>query len=198
MRRLAVAVLTLSCVHFQEGPVDYGKPANEFAVIRGRRIHLVDRGQGKPILLIHGYGASKSSWGDLIDQLSGEFRVIAPDLPGFGYSDRYEGDYRPTALADDLAALLEQRGVARADVVGHSWGASIALAFALRHRDKVDRLALMSAWCYSDQLTAFFDWIRVPVLGEAIIRLFYPERTGDKLALNFVHPEQFVTPDRVD
>src|SRR5215471_21057985 len=140
------------CVHFQEGPVDYGKPAAEFANLRGRRVHFIDRGRGsRTVLLVHGYGASKASWEELIDRLAPEMRVLAPDLPGFGYSDRYPGDYSPEALADDLVALLDARGVGRASVVGHSWGASIALAFALRHPDRLDKLVLMSAWCYTDQ-----------------------------------------------
>ena len=199
MRRLALLAALCGCVHFQEGPVDYGKPANEFVQVHERRMHVIDRGQGPhTVLLIHGYGASKSSWEELIERLAPSMRVIAPDLPGFGYSDRYAGDYSPEALADDLAALLDARGVGKASIVGHSWGASIALAFALRHPDRLERLVLMSAWCYTDQLTPFFDWVQVPGLGEMIMTLFYPARTGDKLALNFAHPEKFVTAERVE
>jgi len=198
MRFFALLALA-GCVHFQEGPVDYGKPAAEFANLRGRRVHFVDRGKGpRTVVLVHGYGASKASFEELIDRLAPELRVIALDLPGFGFSDRYPGDYSPEALADDLAALLDARGVQRASVLGHSWGASIALAFALRHPDRLDKLVLMSAWCYTDQLTPFFDWVQVPGLGEMIMTLFYPQRTGDKLALNFAHPEKFVTAERVD
>src|SRR5215471_10747407 len=145
MRWLLLAALA-GCVHFQEGPVDWSKPASEFVTVRDRKIHLIDRGKGPhAVLLIHGYGASKSSWEELIDRLAPEQRVLAPDLPGFGFSDRYAGDYSPEALADDLAALLDARGVQKASVVGHSWGASIALAFALRHPDRLDKMVLMSA-----------------------------------------------------
>src|SRR5262245_1230868 len=77
MRRLALLAALCGCVHFQEGPVDWGKPPSEFVQVHDRKMHLIDRGKGpRTVLLIHGYGASKTSFEELIDRLAPEMRVL--------------------------------------------------------------------------------------------------------------------------
>jgi len=194
----------IGCVSFAHRSVESERPASEFTSVRGRRIHVVDSGRpGKrSVLFIHGYGASSASWRELADELgaggTGELRLLAPDLPGFGLSDRTAGDYSPETLAEDLIALLDARGIGRVSVVGHSWGASIALALALRHPERVEKLVLMSAFCYADQLGPFHEWTQVPGLGELVMALFYRSNTAAKLALDFQDPDRFVTEERVE
>lgn len=196
---LLATLLLPACLSFQEGPLSTDRPESEFLVVRGRRIHFLDTGKGeRAVLLVHGFGASTVSWKPVVPELSKHMRVLAVDLPGFGLSDRVPGDYSPEGLADDLAAFLDQRGVTRASVVGQSWGGSIALAFALRHPDRLDRLVLMSAFCFPDQLNLFFEWAQVPGLGEVLMRLFYGQFLGERLALDFYEPEKWITQEMVD
>ena len=104
-------------------------------------------GEGPAALLVHGFPDSRRVWRHQIGPL-GEagFRVIAPDLRGFGESERPEGveAYRVTLLVDDLLELLDEHGVERAHVVGHDWGAGIAWVLAGRHPDRVLSLAALS------------------------------------------------------
>ncbi len=178
------------CVSFQQGASEPLR-AEERVLVEGRgqlRVLDVNPGGPAPILLVHGYGASIASYRPVIDELATEHRVIAVDLPGFGRSDRLAGDYSPGALADVLAAVLDGKRIERAHVVGHSWGASVALAFALRHPDRLARLVLISGWVYDDQLLPLMRWARVPGLGEALYALFYREAIGERLYLNFYDP----------
>jgi pimeloyl-ACP methyl ester carboxylesterase len=192
MRSHAVWLLLLllgGCAEFQKGPVATGRPDSEFVAVGGRRIHLLDSGgSGPAILFIHGFGAWGRSWKPILDRLPPAYRMIAPDLPGFGLSDRYPGDYSPGALADDLAALLEERGVARAVVVGQSWGSSVAMAFALRHPQQTERLVLISPYVYSEQIPTVFEWMARPLVGEALVALFWDQLVGERMELLYADP----------
>ena len=90
-------------------------------------------GEGPAVLLVHGFPDSRAVWRRQVGPLAeAGFRVIAPDLRGFGASERPEGvdAYRVTELIGDLIELLDEHGVDRAHVVGHDWGAGIAWALA--------------------------------------------------------------------
>jgi pimeloyl-ACP methyl ester carboxylesterase len=187
------------CVTFQTGP-SRPLPAEERVVLEGRgQLRVLDENPGarEVVLLVHGYGASSASYKPIIPRLKERYRVIAVDLPGFGLSDRRAGDYSPDALADVLAQVLDAKGVKRAHVIGHSWGSSVVLAFARRHRDRLDRLVVASSFVYDEQLLPMMRWARVPGVGEAIYAAFYRQNVGERLYLNFNDP-QLVTEAVVD
>jgi pimeloyl-ACP methyl ester carboxylesterase len=113
----------------------------------GVRLHYVEAGQGPPVVLLHGFPEYWYSWRRQIPALAeAGFRVVAPDLRGYGGSDRPRDwrDYRIEALAGDVAGLIEALGEPRAHVVGHDWGAVVAWATAMLHPDRVDRLAILN------------------------------------------------------
>ncbi len=99
------------------------------------------------MLLLHGFPDSSYLWRRQIPALAGAgFRSIAPDLRGFGASDRppHVRDYRLSLVLRDVEALLDSLGVERAHVVGHDWGAAVAWLFAARHPERVERLVVLS------------------------------------------------------
>ena len=108
----------------------------------------IDGGGAGVILLVHGFAASRTeSWNRLgwLDAFQRKgWRAIAPDLRGHGESDKPHeaAAYDRAAMTDDLVALLDRVGVGRADVLGYSMGAHLALGLALRHADRVGRLIL--------------------------------------------------------
>jgi len=126
-------------------PEQAGAPGS-FIEVDGVRLHYVSAGQGSPVLLIHGLGASTFSYRYTIPELSRHFRVIAPDLLGFGYSARpADADYSLTAQARRLRALLDALGIERAAVVGHSMGGALAMRFATSYAERVSRLVLIDS-----------------------------------------------------
>src|SRR6201989_3004530 len=106
--------------------------------VRGEGVELevLDEGAGPPVLLVHGFPDSSHLWRHQVAALTGAgLRAIAPDMRGFGASDRPGGveDYRLSRAVGDLVAVLDALEVERAHVVGHDWGAAVAwLLAALR------------------------------------------------------------------
>ena len=113
---------------------------------RGRSVHLVERGarDAEPLLFVHGWGVSSAAFGEFLDRLAEHYRVVAPDLPGFGRSRAAGGAVSYEAYADVLAGVLDDLGIARAHVAGLSMGGGIALTFAARHPQRVRALVLMA------------------------------------------------------
>ena len=100
-----------------------------------------ERGDGPPVVFLHGLGGSRTSWEPQMEGLSDTFRCIAWDMPGYGASAPVE-PLTFAAIADAVARLLDAAGVERAHLVGESFGGMHALHTALRHPDRVDRLVL--------------------------------------------------------
>lgn len=113
----------------------------------GLSFNVVDHGQGEPVLLLHGFPDSSALWRNQVPALAAAgFRAIAPDLRGFGGSDRPEGReaYAMRALVGDALGILDELGVEKARVVGHDWGAALAWALAALAAARVDSLAALS------------------------------------------------------
>lgn len=113
----------------------------------GAPLHAEAAGEGPPLVLLHGFTGSADTWRGLAESLAGEYRTIAPDLIGHGRSpapaalDRY----RMERAADELVALLRERGHGRAAWLGYSLGGRVALHVAARHPEAVAALALEGA-----------------------------------------------------
>ena len=114
------------------------------------RISTTQAGAGPVVVAIHGLGATKASLLPTVGALAGRFRVIAPDLPGFGDSDKPIGAaYDAAFFAEGVVALLDALEVDRAHLVGNSLGGRVALEVGLRHPGRVRRLGLLApsmAW----------------------------------------------------
>lgn len=191
------AAMTAGCPRFHSGPLP-GEPKDaRFAEVDGVRLHYVDVGKGPAVVLIHGFGSSLEIWDEVIDELSPTHRVIALDLKGFGWSSRPPGDYSPRAQARLVLGLLDQLGVEDFTVVGHSWGASVALSVSLEAPKRVKRIALYSAWVYEEQLPTSFLWARAGGLGEVLFSLYYRERIEDRVAYAYYDPSN-IPQDRID
>jgi pimeloyl-ACP methyl ester carboxylesterase len=127
-----------------------GLPVEERSVAtNGVRLHVVEAGprDGPLVVLLHGFPEGWWGWRRQIGPLAAAgFRVVVPDQRGYGGSDRPRGfrAYRMEALADDVAGLIEACGRQRAGVVGHDWGGIAAWGAAIRHPDRVQRLAILN------------------------------------------------------
>ena len=154
-------------------------PAGKFVEIGDVRLHYVDRGTGEPIILLHGNGSMIQDFtsSGLIEMASQTHRVIAFDRPGFGHSSRPRGTiWTPEAQADLIHRALKNIGITRAKVLGHSWGASVAVSLALKHPEIVAGLVLASGYYYptprADVL--LLSGPAVPVVGDIISHTVSP------------------------
>jgi pimeloyl-ACP methyl ester carboxylesterase len=100
------------------------------------------RGKGTPLMLLHGYPLDHHLWDESASLLKNTFDLIVPDLRGFGESTTIDTPYTMADFASDIAGLLDQLGIQKAAIAGHSMGGYVALAFARLYPERVSGLAL--------------------------------------------------------
>lgn len=148
-------------------------PLGQFLAIDGVRLHYAIFGEGPPLVLLHGNGSMIQDFtsSGLVAQAARSHRVIIFDRPGYGHSTRPRGKrWSGDEQADLIKAALDRIGVSKAVVLGHSWGASVAVAVALRHPQVVRSLVLVSGYFYP---TPRVDMLlmagpAVPVFGDIL------------------------------
>ena len=114
--------------------------------VKDHRIAYLEAGQGKPVILIHGFGGSMWQWEYQYLPLAQSHRVIIPDLIGSGLSDKPETTYSPEHLVKFFLSFMDSLGITRATLIGNSMGAGLAMAIALDYPDRVDQLILISGF----------------------------------------------------
>jgi len=114
---------------------------HEYADINGIRMHYAEAGRGESVLFLHGFPECWYSWRHQMADFAPDYRVIAPDLRGFGETEA-RGPYHVGTLLEDVLSLLRHRGVERAHIVGHDWGGHLAWMLAILHPGVVQTLTV--------------------------------------------------------
>jgi pimeloyl-ACP methyl ester carboxylesterase len=157
-------------VHFKKRQAEWeNPPQGKFIHVNGVRLHYSERGSGRPLVLLHGVMGQDFCISGLVDQAAAHYRVIVFDRPGYGFSERPRGVlWGPQTQAKLIHDALEQIGVSQAIIVGHSWGALVAMAMALDFPESVSGLVLASGLYYPTlRLEVPFAAQRlVPVIGD--------------------------------
>jgi len=154
-------------------------PAGKFVEVDGVRLHYVERGSGPAVVLLHGNGVLLQDYeaSGVLGLAAEGHRVIAFDRPGFGYSDRPRSTtWTPEAQAALIAGALDVLGVGPAVIVGHSWGAMVALAMALERREAVAGLVLISGYYFGTARPDVvpFSAPAIPLLGPLLANTLAP------------------------
>jgi pimeloyl-ACP methyl ester carboxylesterase len=179
-------------------PIPQVSPAFHQVREDGKPVRLAVReaGRGKPILMIHGLGASSYTWHAIAPKLAKTHRVIALDLKGFGASDKPLDDAYSISdqarLVEDYIARNDLRGVT---LVGHSFGGAVAMAVALddaeRPRRRIDRLVLIDSLAYKQPVPFFFRVLRTPLIGELGMSLIPADvQIARALAVAYYHDDR--------
>ncbi|OKH99219.1 alpha/beta hydrolase [Streptomyces sp. CB02923] len=113
------------------------------AQVDGVRLHYTRAGSGPLVVLLHGWPQTSRCWQPVLGELARKYTVVAPDLRGYGRSDKPVTGYDKRRMAADMAGLVESLGFEQAAVVGHDRGARVAHRWALDRPEQVDRLALL-------------------------------------------------------
>jgi len=114
--------------------------SHKTVVVNGFEMHVAEAGDGPPLLLLHGWPQHWWSYRKLIPPLAERYRVLIPDLRGWGWSQAPPGDYAKQTFADDVLALLDAEGLDRVKVIAHDWGGYAAFLLARAHPERVERL----------------------------------------------------------
>jgi len=121
-------------------------PENRLLEVDGQRVHVEQAGSGEPLLLLHGLVASTYAFRELMPRLAKHYRVVAIDLNGFGYTERPHEvkAYTPHGQLQVITKVMDLLGLHRVTVLGHSYGATLALLLAETEPDRVQSLILIS------------------------------------------------------
>jgi pimeloyl-ACP methyl ester carboxylesterase len=159
--------------------------------VDGTDVHHFDAGDGEPILLIHGggpYSCAESSWGAVVEPLSEHCRVVAPDQPGFGFTDpRGDRDHYPRERADFLAKLIEELNLDPVTVVGNSRAGYQASYLALDRPDLVSKLVIVNAGSCSRKLA--------PNELPGALRTEEPTREGARREIERAREKKLINPE---
>ncbi|TXT29932.1 MAG: 2-hydroxy-6-ketonona-2 4-dienedioic acid hydrolase [Rhodocyclaceae bacterium] len=161
-------------------------------VAGGIETNYHDVGSGAPVLLIHGSGPGVTAWANwrlVLPELAETCRAIAPDMVGFGYTERpADIQYSTDGWVDHAIGLLDALGIEKTDLIGNSFGGAIALALAIRHPQRVRRLVLMGSVGVPFEITPELDavWGYEPSLAamRGLLDIFAHDRSlvNDELA----------------
>ncbi len=148
---------------------------------RGVRTRVIEAGDESlpALVLVHGFLVSHRAFDDVIDPFAKRFHVIAPDLPGFGESEKPSPARYPygiEAYAEAIADVIAAFGVGRAAVLGHAMGAAVGITLAAQHHELVQRLVVVDPLCYPAPQAFRERLMLTPVVGNVVFKQLYSRR----------------------
>ena len=161
-------------------------------------LHVLEAGDpgAPPVLMLHGWPQHAWCWHGVIPLLADDFRLIAPDLRGFGWSDCPEGGYHPATFAADAVALLDALEIDRVDVIGHDWGGTASFILGLDYPERVRRMVILNTippWVERSPALLAGMWrswyaVVMAAVGDVILRR-RPQMLVDGVRRDAVQPD---------
>ena len=165
----------------------------QIITVAGLKTNFLRAGKGEPVVLLHGLGASSYSWRYAVPELAKHYEVFAPDLPGFGRTDKpWDFDYSIHGLHTWILQFMDEMGIKSARFAGNSMGGVLSLWTAMEAPSRVERMALLGTPAYVENRPKMIWPISWPVIGR-----LYELLLGDT-ALRIIAPTAFVNKTRVD
>ena len=175
-------------------------PEDSFLQLGDQLVHIEQAGQGEPVILLHGFGASTYSWRKVMPALAAAFRVVAIDLNGFGYTERPRAfeSYSREGQAGLVLRVMDALGIPSAHLVGHSYGGGLSLFLAAQHPERVQSLVLVdsSAPTYANDRRSLAASVK-PLLTFYLRSLVLRPGTVRRALLHSFHDDSLVTPELV-
>lgn len=194
MKKTGIILLTLFIVCFSAEPLfSQVKEQHGYAPVNGQKIYYEIHGEGKPVVLLHGaYMSIDMNWSQLIPELSKTRKVIAFEMQGHGRTADIERPFSFPALADDISQAMKYLHIDSADVIGYSFGGTVALQLAIGHPTVINKLVVISAAYKSDgwlpQVRAAFETFKPEFFDATPLKPEY-----ERIAPDPTHWRSFVT-----
>ncbi len=198
----ASSALALGCVAVTPyAEVRHRLPAANLLEVDGRSVYVERAGAGEPLILLHGFGGSSFTWRRVAEELAGSYRVVAPDLNGFGFSERPRraADYTVAGQLALILGVMDGLGIESAHVAGHSYGGALAVHLAWRRPERVRSLILV------DSAGADYPWKRrhlgafVRPVASAFVRMLGLSRERVRKSLErSIFDDRLVTTELVE
>ncbi|MES2824521.1 MAG: alpha/beta hydrolase [Pseudomonadota bacterium] len=170
----------------------------KFINLGGRQTHYVEKGEGEPLILLHGFFYDSYLWAENIDALAQNFKVYALDLWGCGYSTRDPLDYGYPLYADQILMFMDSLGIERASIAGQSMGGGAAVQFCLQHRQRVNKLVLVSAAGLPNPIPLLAKFFNLPRIGEFFLALNSNAMRKGGLVNFFIYDKNRLTDSHFD
>ncbi|MFC1538135.1 alpha/beta fold hydrolase [Candidatus Latescibacterota bacterium] len=159
----------------------------------GCSTHYIEKGEGEPVILLHGFFYDSYLWATNIDILAQKFKVYALDLWGFGYSSRESLDYGYQLYADQVLKFMDSLGIECASILGQSMGGGTAIIFCLQHSQRVNKLLLVDSAGMPNPLPISAKIINLPWVGEFLFGLQSNTVRKKFLGENWIYNKELLT-----
>lgn len=167
-------------------------------------MHVEERGErGRPLVLVHGFGAHSYTWRYWVPRLVESHRIVLVDLKGHGAAPKPDDEaYGPVDHADLIVCLVRARNLRRATLIGHSLGGGVCLLAALRllerDPDRLDSLVIVSGAAYEQEIPAYIGLARKRIVGPALLRIVPARLLVRSILRQIVHDPDTVQPGQVE
>jgi len=162
----------------------------KFIDLDGYTTHYIEKGEGAPLILLHGWFHDSQMWVKNMDALAKVFKVYAIDLWGFGYSTRKPMDYGYQLYAEQLLKFMNALNIEAASLIGQSMGAGTSILFCTQHRERVDKIVLVASGGMPNPPLFMTRIVCIPGIGEFLFRLKASRRGILKSV--FIHDEKSI------
>ncbi len=171
---------------------------SRFIEVNGYTVHYTKQGEGRPLILVHGFAGSTYTWRELIPLLTDQYTVYAYDILGFGLSDKPpDGDYDMEPQGNFLIGFMDALKLPSATLIGHSMGGIIVGYAALAAPSRVDALVMIEPGFYNMATPAFLNYLFFP-LDRIMARQFYTRSMRKRLLLGSFYDKSLVTDEVID
>ena len=210
LRKIAVGIISLLAVLYvglvivallpqETTPINaLSGPLDKFVTVNGQTLHYLKQGNGKPLILVHGFAGSTYTWRKLTPLLADRYTVYALDLLGFGLSDKPpDENYALESQGRLLSGFLEALHIPHAAIAGHSMGGVVAGFAALDAPSKVDELILISSGFYVRGVPGYLRYLFFP-LDRLLAKQFYERSERAASLKRSFYNQALVTDELID
>ena len=194
-----LALLIIAYLPYKTTPIkELAGKESRFVKVNGHTVHYTKQGEGKPLILLHGFAGSTYTGRHLIPLLTDHYTVYAYDLLAFGLSDKPpDGNYDMASYADFLIGFMDALKLPSANLVGHSMGGVIIGYAALVAPSRIDKMVMIEPGFYADTAPSFLKYMFFP-LNRIMARQFYSRSMRKRFLLASFHNKSLLTEEVID